>query len=207
VLGGSGVITGNVTLNAGSLAPGFSPGTIDIVGDLFLGAASSTDIELWGTTAGQYDLVTVTGNATLGGTLNVTTGNGYVPVVGDTITFLTYGTNGGSYAVSNLPASTYTTVGLSGIRIDVGAAPPPPSPPPASTPADVVASESMDRVATTLSDEFIDLYFQDVEIDGDGVDGSESAIYFAGFNNDIYMSLIGSAYNEEWEDETRLICR
>jgi filamentous hemagglutinin family protein len=207
VLGGSGVITGNVTLNAGSLAPGFSPGTIDIVGDLFLGAASSTDIELWGTTSGLYDLITVTGNATLGGTLNVTTGNGYLPAVGDTISFMTYGTNGGSYAASNLPASTYTTVGLSGIRIDVGVAPPPPSPPPASTPADVVASESMDMVATTLSDEFIDLYFQYVEIDGDGVDGSESAIYFAGFNNDIYMSLIGSAYNEEWEDETRLICR
>jgi filamentous hemagglutinin family protein len=211
VLGGSGVITGNVTLNAGSLAPGFSPGTIDIVGDLFLGAASSTDIELWGTTAGLYDLVTVTGNATLGGTLNVTTGNGYLPVVGDSITFLTYGTNGGSYALSNLPVSTYTTVGLSGITMGVGAAPlPPPLPPPlatATTSTDAVVSESMDLLATSLGDEFIELYLQNAEIEQAGIDGAESVTYFAGLSNDLYMSLMGSAYNDEWEDETRLICR
>jgi hypothetical protein len=102
---------------------------------------------------------------------------------------------------------------LSGVRIDVGVAPlppsppSPPSPPPATSLEDVVASESLDLLATSLRDEFIDLYFQEAVMDGDGVDGSEAVLIFAGLNNDIYMSLIGSAYNDEWEDETRLICR
>lgn len=66
-LGGSGRIFGNVT-NTGTLMPGNSIGTLNIVGDLAQTASSTYQVEL--NNQGQSDRVNVTGFATLGGTVN-----------------------------------------------------------------------------------------------------------------------------------------
>lgn len=68
-LKGSGSITGSVIMGSGTtLAPGNSPGTLNVGGDLTLNAGSRTEIEL---TAAANDLVNVGGVATLGGTLAI----------------------------------------------------------------------------------------------------------------------------------------
>jgi autotransporter-associated beta strand protein len=64
MLGGSGTVVGAVTLGNGSLlAPGNSPGTLDINGSLTFGSGSLLSLELRGTTPGDgdgfYDQVTM----------------------------------------------------------------------------------------------------------------------------------------------------
>ncbi|WP_404338301.1 autotransporter-associated beta strand repeat-containing protein [Sphingomonas sp. MMS12-HWE2-04] len=84
VLGGSGTFHGNVSFGNASLNPGNSPGTLDIAGNLTLGAATTLNYELSqpGVVGGGVnDLVNVGGDLTLDGTLNVTAlagfGEGY----------------------------------------------------------------------------------------------------------------------------------
>ena len=77
ILGGSGSVGGLVSVAAGGiLAPGNSPGTLALSGGLSLDPASILQFELNATDttigSGINDLVDVTGNLTLGGTLDVT---------------------------------------------------------------------------------------------------------------------------------------
>jgi fibronectin-binding autotransporter adhesin len=75
-LGGTGTIGGAVTVNAGTFAPGASVGTLTLNSGMVLNSASQLAYELSAnnTTAGgtANDLVAITGNLTLDGTLNVT---------------------------------------------------------------------------------------------------------------------------------------
>lgn len=103
-LKGSGIVTGQVTVGAATLAPGFSPGTLNITGNLTLSPTSTTSIELWGTTSGLFDVVNVSGSASLAGALNATTGNGYVPAAGDTLRFMTFASSTGSFGSTSLPS-------------------------------------------------------------------------------------------------------
>ena len=104
-LGGSGVITGNVSMGAATLAPGYSPGSLTISGNLTLGATSTTTIELGGTTSGSgFDVINVGGTVTLGGTLNVNQFGGFVPVAGNTFNYLTFGGSAGNFATVNYNA-------------------------------------------------------------------------------------------------------
>ncbi|MGJ7507002.1 autotransporter-associated beta strand repeat-containing protein [Variovorax sp. GT1P44] len=78
-LGGNGTIGGNVSIADGILAPGSSPGTLTIGGDLALAGASTLNYEFGqaGAPGGALnDLTVVGGNLTLDGTLNVTTSSG-----------------------------------------------------------------------------------------------------------------------------------
>ena len=83
VLGGSGTFHGSVTMGEAVLAPGNSPGTLVIAGNLTLGSGTILNYELGepGTPGGaNNDLVTVGGNLTLNGTLNtIASGAGYGP--------------------------------------------------------------------------------------------------------------------------------
>jgi outer membrane autotransporter protein len=67
-LGGAGVVFANVDVKGGNLTPGNSPGTLTVVGNLVLTGANSTIIEIESPT--NYDRIVVSGQATLGGTLN-----------------------------------------------------------------------------------------------------------------------------------------
>ncbi len=89
VLRGTGTIVGDVEFNGGELAPGLSPGTLTIDGDLILYSGSLFTIEITGAIAGiDYDVVNVTGNMDLsGGVIELAFSNNYAPSPGDTFNF------------------------------------------------------------------------------------------------------------------------
>jgi hypothetical protein len=72
---------GNLVNAGGTLAPGTSPGTTTVNGN-YTQTAGVLEIELGGTTAGQFDLLSVTGNTTLGGAIDVNLFGGFAPSVG-----------------------------------------------------------------------------------------------------------------------------
>jgi len=103
-LTGVGTVTGNVTHN-GALNVGSSPGTMTIAGNLALGAGSTLNVELGGTTQGvNYDLLQVTGTANLNGTMNVSLFGGFTGAAGNVFDVITYGSRTGNFATVNFPA-------------------------------------------------------------------------------------------------------
>jgi T5SS/PEP-CTERM-associated repeat protein len=90
---GKGTLLGDV-INRGLIAPGFSPGIINIDGDFTQAASGVLEIEVGGLTPGtQHDQVLVTGTAALAGRLAlplIDLGDGvFAPQVNDEVTFLT----------------------------------------------------------------------------------------------------------------------
>lgn len=95
-LGGSGIIGGSVTVNAGgTLAPGNSPDQIEVNNNVTLAGTSTFDIELGGTAVGNgvsgYDQLEVTGGSSvfsLSGSndLKLTLINSFVPSPGNQFT-------------------------------------------------------------------------------------------------------------------------
>lgn len=82
-LGGTGTILGDLINDGGVIAPGFSPGKLRVVGNYLQGSLGSLDLEIGGLLPGQYDQLSVTGNALLAGTLNISFIDGFLPRVGD----------------------------------------------------------------------------------------------------------------------------
>lgn len=79
-LTGNGTVKGSVVLESGGdFSPGFSPGTIDILGDLALLPGSSLTLEIAGITPGLFDQINVAGTFKPAGELVVRFLNGYVP--------------------------------------------------------------------------------------------------------------------------------
>jgi hypothetical protein len=100
-LSGTGTITGNVQ-NAATLAPGLSPGVLNINGNYTQLASGTLAIEIGGTSAGaQYDQLNVSGTATLAGALDTTLINSFNPGFNDAFVVLTYGTRSGTFGVVN----------------------------------------------------------------------------------------------------------
>src|SRR5262249_7725391 len=82
ILQGAGTVTGNVT-NGGTVAPGLSPGILNIAGNYVQTAGGTLSIEINGIAVGtQYDQLNVTGTITLAGTLAVS--SGFVSTPGNT---------------------------------------------------------------------------------------------------------------------------
>jgi hypothetical protein len=101
-LTGAGSITGNVS-NGALIEVGGSgaAGTLAITGNYTQTSTGTLRMEIGGLTAGtQYDRFTVTGVATLAGTLDLLLINGFDPLVGATFQILTFGSH----------VSTFTTV-------------------------------------------------------------------------------------------------
>ena len=100
---GSGTLAANL-VSSGTVSPGNSAGSITVQGDYTQSADGILEMELGGTTAGtQYDQLTVTGTATMAGTLNVSLIDGFIPQVGDSFTILPYGTRSGGFSTLNVP--------------------------------------------------------------------------------------------------------
>src|SRR5690606_14589335 len=90
--------------SSGTGSPGDSPGKMTVQGDYTQQSASVLEIQLGGTTAGtEYDQLTVTGTATIAGTLNVSMIDGFIPQVGDSFTVLPYGSRSGGFNALTLP--------------------------------------------------------------------------------------------------------
>lgn len=84
-----GIILGNLTNSAGVLAPGQSAGKTAIAGNYVQQSGGALQIEVGGlTSATQYDTLSVTGTTTLGGTLQLSLLNGFVPTPASTFTVL-----------------------------------------------------------------------------------------------------------------------
>lgn len=153
-LGGTGTVTGNVIHN-GTLNVGSSPGTLTIAGDLTLGAGSTLNIELGGTTQGvNYDLLQVTGAATLDGTLNVSLFGGFTGTNGDLFDFMTFASRTGDFATINFPAGTSMTAtpnaGFYQLLLNV----PPPPPAVAATPSNEMPLKLAANDVRILQDKF-----------------------------------------------------
>jgi fibronectin-binding autotransporter adhesin len=104
-LSGSETINGNVT-NAGQVNPGGigAAGVLTINGNYTQTATGVLNVEIGGPGAGSgFDQLRISGTATLGGTLNVSLLNGYVPPRGRAFQILTFGSREGTtFATVNL---------------------------------------------------------------------------------------------------------
>jgi autotransporter-associated beta strand protein len=79
---------GDVTVNAGVLEA--DPQPINVKGNYTQNAGGTLLLQVAGAGSGQYDFLNVSGNANLGGTLQLTN-LGYKPKVGDQLTLVTAG--------------------------------------------------------------------------------------------------------------------
>jgi len=104
LLSGTGTVAVAGTLtSAATTAPGLSTGTLNIQGNFAQTATGTLAIELGGRDPGQFDLLAVTGNATLNGTLCVTVSPLFMPSKGDQFRILTCGNLAGAFSVTNMP--------------------------------------------------------------------------------------------------------
>ena len=85
LIGNPKAIRGQVIIGLGGrISPGNSPGVFTIDGSYEQDAGSTYSAEIGGTDPGSYDQISVTGTATLGGTLSVHLVDGFTPAVGQT---------------------------------------------------------------------------------------------------------------------------
>ena len=127
-VGGAGTVdlNGNALTNSGRLRPGAATGdttgTLSITGNLVQNAGSQVDLELGGTAAGAFDLVAVSGAATLTGTVNVANVAGYTPAVGDTFQVITSNSRSGNFLAVNKTFATPMTAAYNnnGLRFTIG---------------------------------------------------------------------------------------
>lgn len=83
------IICGGTVHNNGFIAPGLSPGILNINGNLEIGATGVLNMEAAGATPGtQADQLIVTGSLTMNGTLHLQFINGFAPKQGDTLQLL-----------------------------------------------------------------------------------------------------------------------
>ena len=105
--GGSGVTNADLDNVAGLVQPGVSPGTLTLNGDYSQQSAGTLAIEIDGLTAGSgYDQLVVSGTASFGGTLSITTG--FSPSPGATFLVVTYGGTSGAFTTDFGGGPVYT---------------------------------------------------------------------------------------------------
>lgn len=97
-LSGTGTINGSVTNSFGTVQPGDALGTLAINGDYTQGSRGTLVIELDGTANGNFDVLDVSGLATLDGLVDFTAMNGFAPVAGDDFVFLLFDSNSGNFS-------------------------------------------------------------------------------------------------------------
>jgi len=93
LIGPNGKVTGIGNLkalvnNLGTVSPGKSPGTLTIEGDYTQGDTGKLEIEIAGANSGQFDVLKVLGNITLGGELMLEFIDGFAPRQGNQFQFL-----------------------------------------------------------------------------------------------------------------------
>ena len=94
----SGMVTNSGTIHVGGAGVA---GTLTIMGNFTQTSTGVLNVEIGGTSAGsQFDQLVISGMATLGGTLNVTLLNGFVPATGNTFPVLTFSSSSGSFATT-----------------------------------------------------------------------------------------------------------
>ncbi len=104
VLSGAGTVAGTVTNTSGTVRPGSSPGTLTVTGNFNQGPNGTLEVDIEGTTAGNgFDVLAVTGQANLNGTLKAVHGGGFDPALNDVFAFMTSGSRAGAFATLDAP--------------------------------------------------------------------------------------------------------
>lgn len=108
---GVGTLVSNVDMASGSyLAPGSSAGELIIDGDFSMAGGSEFRLELGGTALGEFDVLSVLGNVTIGDNaeLLVSFIDGFTPIAGNSFEFLTFnGAAGGENWIVNFATPGY----------------------------------------------------------------------------------------------------
>jgi hypothetical protein len=139
--------------SGGTVAPGNSAGRLNISGNYIQASGGKLAIELGGATAGtQYDQLTVSGQATVSGTLDLSLLPGFQPNVGDTFQIVTSGTATGNFTTINSPGFTVSSdVSNAGVLLTVtSVGPPAPTPTPTATPTATPTPGLVGNVSTRL---------------------------------------------------------
>jgi hypothetical protein len=103
LLGNGGTIAGHVS-SSGTVIPAASlttTGKLGITGTYTQTAAGALDANIAGASSGQFNVLNVTGAATIGGTLNIGLLDKFIPAVGDTFEILTAKKVTGTFATVN----------------------------------------------------------------------------------------------------------
>jgi len=114
VIAGSGTLdaTGTTFTNSGTLRPGGAGavGTLTVIGNAAFNGSGTIEIDAQLAPllprAVQHDVIVVTGNAGLGGSLNVINMGGYVPANGDVLVPVTFASGAGAFII--IPSSVFT---------------------------------------------------------------------------------------------------
>jgi T5SS/PEP-CTERM-associated repeat protein len=109
-LAGTGTIVSTVT-NRGVVAPGESPGTLNVTGGYIQNSAGALRIEI--ASAASFDQLLVSGQSNLGGALNIALLGAYTPTPTDVFTILTAGSRLGTFSQltvtrDSVPAGMFT---------------------------------------------------------------------------------------------------
>jgi hypothetical protein len=94
---GTGVLAGSLAVDAARVAPGFSPGSIGVTGNLSMSPDSTLALEIAAPSAGGFDTLAVAGTASLGGTLEVSTLGGFQPATSERYAMISSGSVTGSF--------------------------------------------------------------------------------------------------------------
>ena len=96
-LGGSGLWDVDVTTSHDTISPGTSAGKITVDGTLALADTSTLEMEINGSAAGtEYDVLEITGAATLDGSVIVNLDEGFTPAEGEAFAVVTFASRGGT---------------------------------------------------------------------------------------------------------------
>jgi T5SS/PEP-CTERM-associated repeat protein len=105
IVSGTGTIKGAVVNNSGAVQPGASAGLLHITGPYTQAAGGALQIEIGGTTRGtQYDALLADGQASLGGTLQVSLINSFTPALNNSFDILDALSITGPFATISVPA-------------------------------------------------------------------------------------------------------
>ncbi|MBL1217555.1 MAG: hypothetical protein D8M59_08665 [Planctomycetes bacterium] len=100
---GIGIINGNVN-NVGAMCePGIDEGKLIITGNYDQASAATLHMEAAGRSAGEYDVLAVSGHATFDGALDLEAIDGFEPQPGDRFEVMTYSSHTGQFSEYDLP--------------------------------------------------------------------------------------------------------
>jgi hypothetical protein len=110
MFGNKGTLAGNLSLSGtAAISPGDGVkkiGTLNINGTYMQASTASALFDLGGLTAGKFDVLNITGAATLSGKLIVDLVNGFLPIAGDNFDIMNYASETGMFSSETLPVIT-----------------------------------------------------------------------------------------------------
>ncbi len=120
-LNGSGTIIGDVNNSGGNVNAGNSPGTLAIDGDYTQTTGGTVLVEIAGSAPGQFDVLTVTGSASLAGTIVVDLLGAPTFAVGQSFDVLIAASISNSFANSSIDAgfATFDVLIVNGLSEDI----------------------------------------------------------------------------------------